>query len=248
MHEAQVQEHVQRQAAQFCERIQQAMSPLEDSPRREINDAALRGCLLYVTSAIEIATGREPDLNLLDLYVFHRLCREAFAQHWIPTVYGELGLEVLATLERSEHDVGDVVSLAFGEAKREELERIVDEWRQDNVGMFRVEGVRLDDFAHHAGRAARQRAERARGFLSSVKTATQTADRAVLLAERGLFLVNRMPFLLRLQSRLAIREITTDLLARLTALPSELVRPAREAVQARITGRSSLRRRRWFGR
>jgi hypothetical protein len=46
--------------------------------------------------------------------------------------------------------------------------------------------------------------------LGSVKAATQAADQAILLAERGLFLANRMPFLFRLQARLGAREVLGD--------------------------------------
>jgi len=239
MQDAQLQQHVQRQASQFCERIMQAMAPLEESSRREIRDSAMSGCLLYVSSAIEIASGPLPELNLLDLFVFMRLCRDAFESHWIPRLYGELGQEVLTALLKSEHDLADVLDLAFGEGRRSELEVLVDDWNMDNPGQFRVEGVRLDDFAHHAGRGARERSERARGLLSSIKSATQSADRALLLAERAIFLGNRMPFLLRLQVRLACREVTADIVASLVAIPAAVGTFARGAI-ASLSRRANL--------
>jgi hypothetical protein len=47
-----------------------------------------------------------------------------------------------------------------------------------------------------------------------VKVAARTANQALLLSERALFLVHRLPFLWRLQARLAAREMLSDALTR----------------------------------
>jgi hypothetical protein len=69
-----------------------------------------------------------------------------------------------------------------------------------------------------------------RGILSSVRTATRAANQALLLSERVLFLVNRMPSLWRLQARLGARELMSDALKELSQGP--------EAPIARLTGRA----------
>jgi hypothetical protein len=74
--------------------------------------------------------------------------------------------------------------------------------------------VRFTDFSARAGEVAAERVRHARGLLGSVKGATQAADQALLLAERGLFLAQRMPFLLRLQARLGVQETISDTLFR----------------------------------
>ena len=222
MQDAQLQQHVQRQAAQFCELVVQAMGPLEESPHRNVSDAALTGGLLYVSSVIDIATGPVPKINLVDMLVFLRLCREALERHWIPEVYGEQGQSIAAAFSKSEQGAWEVAALVLDESQRRELESLIDAWRADNPEQVRVEGVRLDDFAHHAGRAAQERSARAKGLLANVRSATQSADQAVLLAERAMFLVNRMPFLVRMQARVACREIASDIAARLLAIPASL--------------------------
>jgi hypothetical protein len=226
MQAAELQQVLQRQVGQFCERVSQALEPLEASPSRAVSDAALREALLYASSAIDIATGPVPALNLIDMLVFLRLCRKAVESYWIPAVYGEDGAGVAAAFSKSEEDLWRAITPVATENQRRDLEGLVDEWIADNPGQFRVEGVRLDDFVRQTGATAQARADRARGLLAGVKAATQAADQALMLAERGIFLVNRLPFLWRLQARVASREIVSDLAAQLRAIPEAIGRRA----------------------
>jgi hypothetical protein len=229
MQDTELQQLVHRQVAQFCERIAVALAPLEASPHRSVSDAAMQETLLYVSSAIDIATGPLPEVNLVDLLVFLRLCREALERHWVPEVFGPQGNEAVAVFSKSEDDLWRLAMPAINEGQRRELESLIDEWLAENPDQHRVEGVRLDDFARRAGRAGRGRAERARGLLSGIKSATQAADQALLLAERAMFLVNRMPFLWRLQARVASREILSDILGRLLEVPTAIANLALRA-------------------
>jgi hypothetical protein len=222
MQDIELQQLVQRQASQFCERITQALAPLGESSHRVVSDTAMGETLLYVSSAIDIATGPLPEVNLIDLAVFLRLCREVVERHWIPHVYGEPGAAVAAAFSKSEDDLWRAAEPVVHEAQRHELESLIAEWRAENADQIRVEGVRLDDFVQHAGAAARRRQERTKGLLSSVKSATRAADQARLLAERGIFLLNRLPFLWRLQARMTAREIVSDMVSRLLAIPTAI--------------------------
>jgi hypothetical protein len=226
MQATELQQILQRQVGQFCDRVSQALAPLEASTSRAVSDAALHEGLLYVSSAVDIATGPAPELNLIDMLVFLRLCRKAIESHWIPAVFGEQGAAVAAAFSKSEEDLWRAVTPVATETQRRELEGLIDEWIADNPGQFRVEGVRLDDFVRHTGMTAQARAERARGLVANVRAATQAADQALMLAERGIFLVNRLPFLWRVQARVASREIVSDLAARLRAVPEAIGRRA----------------------
>ena len=50
----------------------------------------------------------------------------------------------------------------------------------------------------------------ASGLLAGVKQAVQSADQARLLAERALFAAQRLPFLLRMQIRVATQQVMAD--------------------------------------
>lgn len=232
--ELELQQELQRFATRFVDRITQASTSLKESPHPEIFDEALRKYLLYASSATEIATGPSAPVNLLDMFVFIRLCRGALDSYWIPTLYGEQGAELADAFATSDTEVTDIAERALGPAQRARLANLVTAWQADNPGMTRVEGIRLADFSAAAGTAAADRALQAKSLLSGVKVATQAANQAMLMAERAMFLVHRLPFLWRLQVRLGVREVLSDTFVRITKGPGAvtMARLAKRSVAA----------------
>ena len=234
-----LQESLQRFTTQFADRITQAMDELERASPPGVRDEALRKNLLYVSSALEIATGPDPEVNLLDMIVFVRLSRRALERHWIPRFYRENGAELARVFARSEEELDGLAQQALTAPQRAELAGIVDAWLADNPGQVRVEGIRLADFATTAASAAAERGVKTKGLLSSVTTASRAANQALLLTERALFLAHRMPFLWRLQARVAARDMTADAVAQLVGGPDAPV--ARIARRARhLAGRGAM--------
>jgi hypothetical protein len=237
MDELEVTQELQRFTTRFTERVAQATEVLERSPSQRVRDEALRKTLGYISSAIEIATGPYAEIDVLDMVVFVHLCRTVLDKHWIPTLYGDDGLELSDTFARSEAEISDIADRALGAARREDVSSMVDAWLADNPTQVRVEGIRLADFASGAARAASDRMLEARGILSSVKTATQAANEAMRLVERALFLLHRMPSVWRLQARLAAREILGDSIAQVSDGPdAPLVKLGHRAGQIAKTG------------
>jgi hypothetical protein len=215
MRDVELQQDLQRYAAQFAETVTQAMEELERSPDQRISDEALRRNLAYASAAIDIATGPFPEVNLLDMIVFVRLSRSAADRYWVPEVYGEAGTRLVDAFQRVEQELWRIADKVLDGDRKNDVLSLADDWLADNPGQVRVEGVRLTDFSVLAGEAARGRADRARGLLSSVRSATQSADQALLLAEQAMFLAHRIPFLVRLHARVAAREIVSDAVDRL---------------------------------
>jgi hypothetical protein len=222
MDNIELQQDVERYASQLTERVAQALERLERSPSAAISDAALKHDLLCASAAVDIATGPYPEVNLLDMIVFVRLSREVVEEYWVPSVYGAAGADLQDAYRQSEEELWSVADKVMDEPRKRDLVDLIDQWRVANPAQVRVEGLRLGDFAGTASEAARARAARATGLLSSVRSATQAADQALLLAERGRFLVHRMPFLMRLQVRLAAREIVSDTVSRLRAVAASV--------------------------
>lgn len=221
-----LQQALQRFTTSFLERVTQGTEALQSSPHPEIRDEALRKALLYASSALEIATGPSAAVNLLDMFVFLHLSRNVLERHWIPTLYGDAGEELDLAFTKAEQELADITIRAVGDAGLSRLTRLVDAWLADNPRAVRVEGIRLADFATAAGAAAEDRALQARGLLSGVKVATEAANQAMVIAERGMFLFNRLPFLWRLHVRLGVRDVLDDALLRVRT-GSELARVAR---------------------
>jgi hypothetical protein len=223
-------QELQRFTTRFTDRIAQATEALEHSPSQRVRDEALRNTLGYMSSAIEIATGPEPEIDLLDMVVFVRLCRDVLDKHWIPTLYDDAGRELSEAFAKSDAELANIAERALGPSKTEHLANLVTSWLADNPMQVRVEGIRLADFASGAARARADRMIEARGLLSSVKTATQAANQAMVLVERGLFLLHRMPSVWRFQARLAAREVLGDSIAQVAKGPdAPLVRASHHA-------------------
>ena len=228
--ELQLQQEMQRFATEFTDRITQATEAVEESSRRQkVRDEALRKNLRYLAAALEIATGPIAEISLVDMIVFVRLCRAVLERHWLPALYGEEGAELARIFAKSEGELAAIAEQALNANQRQELASLIDTWLAENPDQYRVEGIRFSDFAAAAG-AAGERAMRVKGFLASVKTATRAANQALLLSERVLFLVNRMPTLWRLQARLGAREMLRDAVIQLSEGP--------QAPLARLTGQT----------
>lgn len=213
--ELELHQELQRFTTRFFDRIAQGLEELQASERAEVRDEALRKSALYAAAAMEIATGPSAAVNLLDMFVFIHLCRTVLVKHWIPTLYRRAD-DLLDAFVKAEDELASITDTALDRRRRMELVEIVDAWIAENPNQTRVEGVRLADFSAAAGAAAQDRAIQARGLMSSVKTATEAANQAMLLAERGMFLLHRMPIVWRLQVRLGAREVLGDALERVT--------------------------------
>jgi hypothetical protein len=209
--ELELQQEIERFATQFTDRVTQATESLERSAAvPEIRDEVLRKNLRYVWAALEIASGPFPEINLLDMIIFVRLCRAVLERHWIPEIYGARGRELAEVFARSDEELAGVAVKALNEAQLDQIAQLTNDWLRENPGQRRVEGIRLSGLSSVAGNFAAERTGQARGLLASVRNASQTASQALLLSERAMFLFHRLPFLWRLQARVGVREIVGD--------------------------------------
>jgi hypothetical protein len=238
MNQAELQQALQRTATQFQSRIGQISMDAHERAGVEQQDLILRQALLYQSSSLDIATGPEPEVNLLDLFVFAHLSAATLKSYWTSERLGDASQAFSAAFESLERDVQRLIDRVLSPEQRALLQRLIDDWEAQNPDQRVVEGVRFVGFGRVAGDAADERGNAARGLLSSVKSATQAADRALLLAERALFLSQRVPFLLRAHARLGAREVTEDTLALLDDMDGLLQRSA--ALRPMISETSAL--------
>jgi len=176
---------------------------------------AMRDHLVYIASALDIATAPVPEANLLDMVAFVELARDTCRTGWSVDVHGEYGAAVLAALDAASTDVWRVARALLSPEKEDDLRRLVREWHDENPGLMEIAAVRLPAFSTVAGRGESRAEITARGLFSYVKKGVTEADMARLLGERALFLALRMPFLVRLQARLAAREVTHEVVREL---------------------------------
>ena len=214
--QAELQQDIQRFTTQFTDSVAQASEPLIAVRDPHVRETAMARVLLYQSSALDIASGPLPEVNVLDMLVFLALNRRALEHYWNPKVFGEHGAELEATFEESERDMSPIADKLLSPQQRADLNALVETWERAHPNQHRVEGVRFMEFGALAGKVSAEQAARAKGLLAQVKSATQAANQAVLLGDRALFLSQRMPFLVRAQARLGVQQSLSDTFDRVT--------------------------------
>jgi hypothetical protein len=220
--QTEIQEDLQRFSSQFTERVAQALEPLTSDHASPLLEQALKRSLLYFSAVVDISAGPIPEVNLLDMVVFVTLSRDAFENHWLPEVFGEAGRALLDVLRCSADEIWNIGAKVLDAQQRDTLRETVRVWQEAHPMQVRVEGIRLSAFSSVAGGARESRL--ATGLLANVRAATRTADQAVLLGERFMFLAPRIPFIVRLHARLGTLELLGDSAAKLAQLEPVLQR------------------------
>ncbi len=208
MSQFEIEQDLQRFASSFCERVSQAGEDIIAAPNVALQEPALKRTLLYSSAALDIVSGPMPELNLLDMTVFVTLCRDTFERHWLKNVFGEVARPMFEVLDCATHEIWDVSHKLLNEAQTQLLRNLIRNYQDDHPAQTYVEGVRFSEFASLASGARAQ--QRASGLMASVHSATRTADQAVLLGERVMFLLPRLPFILRLHARVGALELVAD--------------------------------------
>jgi hypothetical protein len=247
-----LQQSLQRFTGEFIDSVTQAMKALDDPKRPERQELALRRLLLYGSSSLDIASGPLPEVNMLDMIVFLSLSRHVLESYWVPKQLGPEAQPAVSAFEASEATLWSLSNRILSTSQQGQVHQLIRDWLSRHADQVDVEWVRFQDFALRSGAVAQERADDAQGMLGSLKSASQSADQAVRLAERALFLGNRMPFLLRLQARLGADEVLDDTAGRLqdlkgvAASASNLNPMLREAVELGNSSRAAIREMRLF--
>ncbi len=215
--QTELQQDLQRFTSVFTDRIAQGLDEIRKSKSSAVREEGIKRTLLYGTAVMEIVSSPAPEIALLDMLVFVTLSREVFEKYWIPTVFKERGRVMLIAFERSEKEIWAIADKVMSPHAQADVKELIVRWKRENPGQIRVEGVRLGDFSQRAGKIARERAEQTGGLLSTVRSGVVAADEALLMADRVLFLMHRMPFLLRLQASLGASDIFSILTPKVEA-------------------------------
>jgi hypothetical protein len=220
--QAELQQDLQRFMAGFSGQISQATQAIMEDASSKLFEPALRHTLHALSSSMDIVAGPVPEVNLLDMVVFVSLSREVFATHDLPNVFGEQGQALARAFARSEEQIWLIARKVLTPEQEQWLRDAVRAWRLQHPEQTRVAGVRFAEFSGLA--AALHSRTDASGILAGVLSATRTADAALLLGERGMFLAPRMPYIARLHARLGVYEILHDSLAQLDKVEALVAR------------------------
>ncbi len=206
--EAELKADLHRFTQMYFDRSGEALERMEPTLPADQRVVLLRRLLIYESSALSIATGPVPAVNMLDMLVFTRLTRETFESYWGPKVFGPQGAPLLEVLQQAEAEIWASGRRLLTDEQEQSIEQMIEAWKRANPDRTRVELVRFEQFSKLVGKAAVEKTTS--GALGSVTAMGQTADAAVLLGERALFLGQFMPTLLRVQARIGALEMLSD--------------------------------------
>lgn len=222
-----LQDSLQRFVGSFEDRVGQECYFLEKAlPKNSF--IIQRQQLTYFSSAIEIATGPMPEVNLLDMLTFVHLSGDRIKKFWIPEYYKEAGKRIHEAFIEFEGELWEIAEEITNINQKTKILETWESWKKKHPDLILVERVRLSEAAGVRGNQELHRVEGLGGIFHGVKEALSTADETYLLANRSLFYAQRLPTLIRLESRLATYQIIDDSLKHLSVMQGDLLMMQKE--------------------
>ena len=200
---------LQQEMMDFSDRYTMAIWQVLDAYCRVEKDPVKRSAaehwkVLFSSASMEIAAGRNPSGNLLDMAVFTDLATRSIRDYWVPKVFGPGGEPLLKAHRALRADLDAVLKKTLTGEQIHELDRMISEYRKTNPDSVYVADIRLRDLV-----TARTAAGQATGgipLLADVSRAVGELDAAVEYGERLMFYVERLPRLTTMQTSLALAQ------------------------------------------
>lgn len=158
-----------------------------------------------VGAAVDIATGPNPAVSILDLLVLSSLQTWAFEKQWVPAgIDPTLGAATVERLKKTERDLWQSSSRVLSDQQRQTLRELIEAWKQANPDRTVVSFVRFDEFSDARRLPASGQRNKASGLMREVSQATATVEDTRLLGERLIWFAGRYPYILGEQSELTM--------------------------------------------
>jgi hypothetical protein len=181
-----------------------------DAARRE----ALQLKLLSLSTVTSIASGPRPNANLLELVAVVTLTRPAVEDRWRQAADPSVWEPWLATSRVLETNVWRLAASALKPEFIDELKKTITEWSRNNPEARSAFLVRPQEFAALAVHKPEGSKAMSSVFslvdldpTSGLDPAVREVTEVRLLAERAMFTMQRIPFLVRWQAELMAYEI-----------------------------------------
>jgi hypothetical protein len=189
----------------YTMRIWQALDTyIRSEPDPLKRSAAEHLKVLFSSASMEIAAGRNPSGNLLDMAVFTALAQRSVRDYWVPQVFGAGGDPLVKAHRDLRADLDVVLSKTLTQEQRKELDRLIADYSRTNPGNVYVADIRLRDLV--GARTAAGQQSGGIPLLADVSRAVGELDAAVEYGERLMFYVERLPRLTTMQTALALAQ------------------------------------------
>lgn len=204
---------LQQEMMDFSDRYTMAIWENADACLRKNTDPAKRlrvetFKVLFCAASMQIAAGRDPTANLLDMYVFVSLGRQMVREKMGSDFWGDQLGAMNATYDSLHAQIGAILVDYIGERGRAELDSKIRDWQKANPEAIYVSGIRLRDLADL--RAGRSRESGPVPFLSEFQKTVGDFEEALHTGERLMFYIERMPRMATMQSSLMLAQVGAE--------------------------------------
>jgi hypothetical protein len=174
----------------------------KNNPSPEQRRLAHRVKLVQISAIYDIATNPDPFTQLLDMTLVVSLqarkwIDDDLAERW----FGPRGRHLVIASRQAREEIWKIAARVMRPSQLEQLDTMILEWHRKNRNIEVVSYVRFDDFAGSRSKSIVSEVAEGGGFLAPIGEATKAVDEVRAMAERALYLVKRMPFLLNWQVR-----------------------------------------------
>jgi hypothetical protein len=208
---------VQADVMRFADRFEAQIAQVahDASTRAGTPDARMKTLAWSIParmSALTIATGENPYMNLVDMLVLARLGRMVHEEHASSQQPSddETGVTIVEAFENLEKDIWTVARRTLDQKQLDAIGAIVDAWHKENPGQTITSFVRLPNFE----RLLAMNQEQGKNLfeqlgdllsldpLSGLEPAKREVAEARLFGERTLFYAQRAPQIISAQAEL----------------------------------------------
>jgi len=245
---AALQTELERYADEFAV---QTVAAIENYERIASTPAARSQALAWKVSmgfaAVSIASGPNPTANLLDFLSLATVTRMVLEQDWTKSAQGDAfgpWLDASRSLEKEAWRLADEV---FTPKQQQEVRDNIRKWWESHAGLHRTFFGRPQEFSSLIRQTGKKTEQPDSVFAlvgldptAGLDPAVREVTRTRLFAERAMYTVQRMPFLLRWQIELLSSQLLQEpqlsaALTNITSLSEDFGRLSRAAESASQT-------------
>jgi hypothetical protein len=223
-------EYIGRGSAALDEYARQLGTP-------EAHQQALRWKVASATAAVTIASGPNPQANLLDFLALTTVTRTALEEVWTLTTNGPAFQPWLAVSRSLETNAWNLAEGILTPEQQQEMRTSIRSWWDANLDAQAGFFVRPQEFSSLIRQTEQRKARPGSvfGFVgldptAGLDPAVREVTRTRLFAERAMFMVQRMPILLSWQIELMTAELLSQTQVAATLESAERLSHAMESI------------------
>ena len=205
-----LQQNLLRFADEFSIRMMIGVEKLRRGTNALSPSETLQWKSAFGTETCAIVSGPNAVASLLDMTVFVTVVRAALEEHWQPKAFGESAGPMLESCRNAEAEIWRFAGKVLKAEQQAELHEAIETWRRQNPLPENVLAARAVGFAWRVAQPSAADPAKPGSFLnmlmldplSGLDPATREIAQTRLLAERVLYVTQKMPMLLRWQTEL----------------------------------------------